>query len=141
MAKLRAAFMRHGLSVPYRVAYSFKKAVGRTKQSMRAECDINNIMKKYAKTGAIDHFSKHGAQYGFVSSMSLQESIHTVQRAQEMFMDLPASVRKKFDNDPALFLAFAQDRRNLDEMRELGLAPKLVAKAPTEPPKGPSSST
>ena len=34
-----------------------------TKQSFTKECDINNIMKKYQKTGAIDHVNKHEASY------------------------------------------------------------------------------
>ena len=36
----------------------------RTKQSFQKECDINAIMAKYQKTGAITHFNKHQQQYG-----------------------------------------------------------------------------
>ncbi len=43
-----------------RVQLEFAKT-GRTKQSMRDECDINLIMKKYQKTGAIAHVNRHGA--------------------------------------------------------------------------------
>ena len=38
-----------------------------------------------------------------------------------MFEELPATIRKKFENDPAKFLDFVNDERNADEMVELGL--------------------
>ena len=43
---------------------------GRTRQSMRDECDINAIMRKYIKTGAIDHVNKYSGEYGFATPNS-----------------------------------------------------------------------
>ena len=37
-------------------------------------------------------------------------------------MTMPADVRARFNNDPALFVDFCSDEANLDEMRKLGLA-------------------
>ena len=92
-----------------------------TKQSMSAECDINNIMRKYQKTGAISHTARHGGDYGFASSDSFHESMLVVVKAQEMFEDLPSSLRQRFGNDPANLLDFVQDEGNTEEMVKLGL--------------------
>jgi len=107
---------------------------GLTKQSMAAECDINNIVAKYQKTGAIAHYSKHEASYGFADSLTLHEALNVVKKADSMFLDLPSSIRTRFEGDPGLFLDFVQDSENSEEMVELGLAtPKAVAEAPRAP--------
>lgn len=102
----------------------------RTKQSMKAECDINNIMKRYVKTGNISHFSKHAGYYDFCPEIDYRGALELLNQAQEMFEDLPAPTRKRFDNDPGKFLGWIQDPKNLDEARELGLA---NPKKPTPP--------
>lgn len=92
------------------------------KQSMAAECNINSIMKQYQKTGAVSHLNRHGAEYAFCSGDGFDASMRIVVKAQEMFADLPSSVRERFGGDPRVFLDFVQDDANLEEMRELGLA-------------------
>ncbi len=112
-------FIRHG--GPYnKVAITFPKE-GRTKQSFTQECDINNIMAKYQKTGALAHVNKHQAQYGFATSEDFSQAMRTVTLAQQMFDDLPSSIRNKFNNNPGAFLDFVQDDENIDEARTLGL--------------------
>ncbi len=116
-----------------RSAYGPKKRLGDigdlgvslTKQSFTKECDINNIMAKYQKTGAIDHVNKHEASYGFATSHDFQSALETIRTGQTMFDELPSSIRTKFENDPAKFLDFVQDNKNQAEMVELGLAHKL----------------
>jgi len=99
--------------------------VSLTKQSFTKECDINNIMAKYQKTGALDHVNKHEASYGYATSEDFTSSMEIVARGQKMFAELPSSIRTKFDNDPSKFLDFVQDQNNLTEMQEMGLAHKL----------------
>jgi len=99
---------------------------GRTKQAMKDECDINNIMAKYQRTGTISHFAKHEASYGFAPAVTLQESFEIVEKAREMFDELPSSVRKRFGNDVVGFLAFVQDPTNKDAMAEMGLTKPAV---------------
>ena len=93
----------------------------RTKQSFKKECDINHIMAKYQKTGAITHYNKHQQQYGIADGQTFQDAMNLVCEAQEMFNDLPSSIRSRFGNDPAAFLDFVQDEDNADEMVKLGL--------------------
>jgi len=97
-----------------------------TKQSFTKECDINNIMRKYQKTGAIDHVNKHEASYGYATSDDFTASMEIVARGKTMFEELPSSIRTKFENDPAKFLDFVQDEENTKEMQELGLAHKTT---------------
>lgn len=103
---------------------------GRTRQSASEECDINYIMAKYAKTGMVDHLARHGADYGFASSIDFHGAMNIVTKADQMFADLPAPARERFRGDPAVFLDFVQDESNLDEMIELGLAPAKVLPKP-----------
>ncbi len=105
---------------------------GRTKQSMKDECDINMIMAKYQKTGAIAHVNDHGANYGFATSLDFSEAMRLIKTAQDMFNGLPSSIRTRFANDPAQFLDFVQDADNEAEMAKLGLIPEK------EPPEVPS---
>ncbi len=106
-----------------RVRIKFAKN-GRTKQSMKDECDINKIMAKFQKTGALAHVNKHEAEYGFATSDDFASAMRTVTVAQEMFDDLPSSIRNRFGNNPAAFLDFVQDANNKKEGQELGLWPK-----------------
>jgi len=103
------------------------------KQSMKDSSDINVLMGRYLRGGSIDHFAKHGAMYGEFPAADFHEAMNIVARSQEMFADLPANVRKRFGHDPAEFLGFIQDEKNIPEMRKLGLA--LPEKAPEPLPR------
>ncbi len=117
-----------------------KTAVGTgspAKQSFKDECDINKIMAKYQKTGAISHFNKHSPQYGFATSIDFADSMRIVTDAQRMFDDLPSSIRAKFDNQPEKFLAFVQDDANASEMADLGLTTTKTESPDSGPPGTP----
>ncbi|QCQ84690.1 internal scaffolding protein [Blackfly microvirus SF02] len=102
-----------------------------TRQEFAAECDINTLMAQYEKTGVINHFTTGEPQYyDFDQVPDLQNSLHILKEATTAFMSLPAHVRKEFDNDPTQFVEFASDPKNLDKMREYGLA----APAKVDPP-------
>lgn len=103
-------------------AIQFDHSLDMAKQSFADECNINKIMAKFQRTGAIDHVHKYGPSYGDVTSATLHEAMNIIADAESMFEELPASLRKKFGNDPEQFLDYVQDPNNLEEMRELGLA-------------------
>lgn len=95
-----------------------------TRQDMAADCDINVIMERNPNVGVLPHIAGEPYYADFTSMPStLQEGIHLLSEAQEAFMTLPAKVRREFDNDPATFVDYASDAKNLDRMREWGLAP------------------
>ncbi|WNK12554.1 MAG: internal scaffolding protein [Microvirus sp.] len=112
--------------------------VGRTHPEFKDECDINLIMRKYTKSGVLPG-SVAGAAYGdFSFSGDFLEAQNIILRAKEQFSGLSAELRSRFRNDPALFLDFVHDTRNLDEARKLGLlkdevVPPAVPAAPVVP--------
>lgn len=132
------------------------KGKSMTHQSMSPECDINSIMKKYERTGILEHRNNfQGAYADFTDTPSdYHESMNSVIAADEMFLSLPATLRRRFHNDPGNFIDFVGNPDNRDELVRLGLAtprqtPKLtpsatpVAKPKEEPltaPKTPPAS-
>lgn len=109
--------------------------VSLTKQAFKEDCDINNIFKRWKKDAVVTHLNRYQGRYEDVSGAeSYQDSLNAVMAADEAFSSLPASIRKRFENDPGKFLDFALDESNLDEMVKMGLAkPKpSVVEAPKE---------
>lgn len=98
-----------------------------TKQAPAAECDINNILKKYEKTGLITHVKEGGEYKDLPAPMDYQEALNLIIDAQNSFDNLPSNIRKEFGNDPEEFLAFVEDPSNVDRMRDLG----MLHEAPT----------
>lgn len=101
----------------------------RTKQSFADETNINNIMARFVATGLVDFVNEHSAHYGDVTGWQFHDAMNIVARSQEMFEALPASIRAKFQNDPATFLDFVDNPENDPEAIALGLkqAPETVA--------------
>jgi len=91
------------------------------KQEFKDDADINSIMRKFQKTGTINHSAKYQPQYGETTPITYHESMNIVTGAQTMFNELPSSIRKKFENSAANFLEFVQDESNYEEAQELGL--------------------
>ena len=112
----------------------------RTQQHFRDECDINTILERFNITGQLPAGSVQ-PQYGDFSGITdYQSALNAVMAAQDSFLELPAKIRAKFDNDPALFVEFASDEANKDEMKAMGLLRQETAQAvvssPSEPVKG-----
>lgn len=115
--------------------------VSLTKQSDAKDADINNIMKKYVKTGILPQMISADPKYGdFSEAGDYLESIQLVMHAEEQFLALPAHVRKKFDNNPASFLEFVHNPENEAEMIDLGLKEKPAGEAQASQGKGEPSS-
>lgn len=95
-----------------------KEGEGRTIQSHTKECDVNQIMKKYARTGTISHLAKHQASYGEVAATDLHEAMNLIKRAEDMFGELPNEIRKEFENNPQKFFAYVNDPANIDDLAE-----------------------
>lgn len=102
----------------------------RTKQSFAPECDINKILRKFEKNGALNHVMTSPPQYGnFIGYQDYHKSMNKILEAQDAFAAIPSAIRSTFNNDPALFLEFAQNPDNLDQMVALGLAEKPAKEA------------
>lgn len=107
-----------------------------TKQSFRDACDINNIMKRYERTGVLEHRNQYAAQYGdFTGFDDYQASMQKLQEADDAFASLPAKIRERFANHPGVYFDFANNPANRDELIKMGLlsAEKLEENQVSEP--------
>nr|QJB20187.1 MAG: internal scaffolding protein [Microvirus sp.] len=111
----------------------FTTGPSRTKQSMKAECDINGIMKRYERTGVITHLAQRQAYFADVSEVpDFAAALESVRKAEDMFMSLPAKIRKEFGNDAGAYVEFCSDPANRDRMVELGILDKPEEVKPVE---------
>lgn len=98
---------------------------GRTQQHQKDEADINQILRRFQRTGLVNHLAKGTPQYGDFSNVTdYQTAVAQVEAAHEAFMALPSNIRREFNNDPGELVRFMDDEGNLDRARELGLVPK-----------------
>lgn len=101
----------------------------RTQQHFREECDINTIVERFGLTGELPS-DLRVPQYGdFTNVFDYHSAMNAVAAANESFDLLPASIRARFENDPAQFVDFCTDPANKDELIKMGLA---VASAATK---------
>ena len=114
----------------------------RTKQSFKDESDINLILRKYEKTGLVDHVNRFRGDYTDLTQVQdYHTSMNQIIAAKEAFASLPSGIRNRFANDPAQFVEFVSDENNRDEMQKMGLLeePQKPTKAVEDegPPKEP----
>lgn len=93
----------------------------RAKQSFRDECDINNIIAHVRNRGTVTHLNDKQPLYGYAPSVDLRESLELSMNAIDSFEELPARIRKEFDNDPVRFVEFIENPENIDQLREWDL--------------------
>ncbi|AXH75967.1 MAG: internal scaffolding protein [Microviridae sp.] len=119
---------RHAYGPRQRQSIAFPEN-GRTKQEFKNECDINTIMARFDKTGVLAFTNRFQPQYGDATGIEFQNSMEIISSGRSMFNELPSGIRARFKNDPALFLDFVHDERNVEEMREMGLLRPSEAQA------------
>lgn len=115
---------------------------GRAKQSAKDECDINVIVARHQSLGTFRNLFRvsaadlvqRGVNFGFAPSFDFREAVSQVLAAEATFAELPSAVRARFRNNPAEFLDFMADTRNVDEAVKLGLVVKRPAAPGASPP-------
>jgi hypothetical protein len=82
---------------------------GRTKQAYKDQCDINKILKKAQVKGGLSHVQKYPeAVYGeFDGEMDLLTAHERIGKANAIFSELPAEVRREFNNNALEFVQYA----------------------------------
>lgn len=101
------------------------------KQEFKEECDINEVLRKFNVTGQLPSNVRMPTYGDFTGVTNFQDALAAIEQAREAFMEMPANVRRRFENDPGQFVDFFSDPANLAEARELGLVPPgEVAAAP-----------
>lgn len=92
-----------------------------TQQSEADATDINWMVNKYVVTGEMPQLQAPPIQGDFTEVMSYQDALNLMIDANKSFMQLPAKVRNRFENDPGKFIDFASNEANRDEMRQMGM--------------------
>lgn len=96
-----------------------------TQQHQAADCDINNIVRKFNKTGLITHVNNKKPMYGnFSNVQEFKEMQNRIVEVNEQFMQLPAELRAKFGNDPEQLVEFVSNPENTKIAVELGILDK-----------------
>lgn len=123
----------------FKTIYNYKQEDGvknttpsLTQQQFKDECDINKIMDRYLRTGVLsDPLDKRGTpKYGDYADLgNYMDHMNKVVEANEMFEALPASIRKRFNNNPGDLIEFVMDENNRAEAELLGLIEKMEIKA------------
>lgn len=89
-------------------------------QQYTEECNINQILQKFTQTGILDTIGP-GVYADLGDSSDYRESLEIIKNAEQMFQALPSHIRDRFQNDPAQYLDFVHDEKNLAEGQELGI--------------------
>lgn len=93
-------------------------------QQFRDECDINVLFGRYLETGEMPQVM-NGLTYGnFEGVFDFQTAMNAVRTAEGLFLQLPARIKNRFDNDPQKMLEFLADENNREEAEFLGLVTK-----------------
>lgn len=108
-----------------------------TQQHFANEVNINSIIARYNKTGQLPLANSIG-QYGDVSDVrDYKSALDLILRVDDDFDSLPAAIRRRFSDSPALLYEFLMDEKNYDEAVSLGLVeskPSVVEEPVVEEP-------
>ena len=100
-------------------------------QHFKDECDINNILRQFNITGLLPEATLSPRYGDFTGISDYHTALNQVIAAEDEFMSLPATLRARFDNNPAQLIEFLDNDQNYDEAVKLG----LVNKKPEEMPQ------
>lgn len=113
-----------------------------TKQSFKAETDVNNIIKRFDRDGVLSHIREGAPLYLDVSDMpDYRTALDTVNAIDDNFMELPAALRLQFDNDPAQWLDFVNSatREEIRDAVDAALSPVDRSVDPYAQPAAPEA--
>ena len=101
-------------------------------QSFKDDADINVMLERFKVTVVMPQGVIMPSYGDFTGVSDYRTAVDAIRKASLAFMELPANIRSKFENDPQKFLEFCADDKNRDEAIRLGLVPKPAD--PVEPP-------
>lgn len=122
--KLRAFNSYDADAVSRETAQTVGDEPSRAQRSFKAECDINEIMRRFGLGAPLPQGVRMPLSGDFTGVTDFQTAVNLVLQAEQEFMTLPAQVRERFANDPAQLIAFLEKPENKDEAVALGLVPK-----------------
>lgn len=105
----------------------------RTKQEFAEDADINVIVRRFGLTGQLPENVRVPQSMDFEEVFDFQSAMNVIRESQETFMEMPADIRERFDNDAGKFLAFVNNEDNYEVAKKWGIV------VPQEPPKAPEA--
>lgn len=100
----------------------------KTQQQFAEDADINVIVRRFGLTGELPDDYRAPQSGDFTGVTDYHSALNAVREADAAFMEVPAEIRARFDNDPAKLIKFVENAKNREEAIELGLVPKPVEK-------------
>ncbi len=96
--------------------------LSRTKQSFKDECDINNILDRYTRTGILEVKNLQTPLHQDNTIVDdLKTSLDLVNSARAAFDGIDAHIRAAASNDPVTFLKMLEDRNGRELLEAAGL--------------------
>jgi len=108
-----------------------------TQQQFKDECDINVIVRRFGLTGELPENPRVPMYGDFTEVKDYRTALEAVMAADDAFLEFPAELRARFENDPQKLLEFCENGANREEAVRLGL---IKAATPPVEPVAPSAS-
>lgn len=97
---------------------------GRTDIAFKDSADINKLLVKARKAGSLSHLQKYKGVYGDFSDFDFFAAQNALAKGQQIFEELPAEIRREFNQNPGEFFNYVNDPANADNLENL--LPKLA---------------
>lgn len=97
---------------------------GRTKQSQKNETDINMLLERASRSDSLSHLDKYQPLYGDYAGYDFEKHINTITAGQGIFEQLPAEVKREFDQSAQKFFEYVTDDKNKERLPQL--LPKIA---------------
>lgn len=107
-------------SASLEAALSFDPESEGAQQQFKDESDINVIVARFGLTGELPEV-RMPLSGDFTGVSDFHQAMNLVRQAQESFMEIPAHLRARFNNDPGRLINFLENGDNRDEALKLGL--------------------
>lgn len=107
-------------------------------QSQEAEANINTIVRNFGITGKMPENPRLPMYGDFSEITDYRSALEAVRSADASFMELPADVRAKFENDPQRLLEAVSVPGNEAMLRDLGLISSSVPAGEPAPAPAPA---
>lgn len=90
-------------------------------QAQTSLTDVHVLLEPAIRQGLLRHSTKYEGEYDDIPFKDYNEALNIQAHANTMFEELPSKIRNRFENNPAKFLEFTQDPKNVPEMQALGM--------------------
>lgn len=93
---------------------------GKTQQQFAEDADINVIVRKFGITGKVPVGFRMPESGDFTAATDYQSALNMVLEAKAKFLEVPADIRRRFNESPQAFMDWLHDSKNRKEATELG---------------------